>query len=118
MELWHFTCSHRARYINRDRVLIPHPHPYLDDRPLVWLTDLDQLGPGDAEALGLTHELIDCDRTEWRCRVDAGDAEPWAAWWHGRVDPRVVSALTFGRRPAHWWVAELPVRVVEIGRAP
>lgn len=117
MRLYHFTCSHRARLIAQDRQLIPHAHPYLDGRPLVWLTDLDELRPGDAVALGLTSTMLHCDRTEWRCQVDADDALPWDAWWRGRVDPVTVSALTFGRRPAHWWVAEVPVAVVELVRS-
>jgi hypothetical protein len=76
--------------------------------PLVWLTDLEE---PDRAALGLTSTTLSCDRLAYRCTVDTEDAEPWAVWSHGRVDPRRVMELTFGHAPAHWWVSQVPVAV-------
>ena len=108
-ELYHYTCRHRAAMIERDGWLHPNPQPVIG-YPLVWATDLDE---PDVEALGLTSHTLRCDRSEVRLRVDPSDLEPWLAWCHGRVDPRVRSELAFGRRPARWWVAQVPVRVLD-----
>jgi hypothetical protein len=80
---------------------------------LVWLTDLDT---PDADALGLTTSYIACDRTEYRYRVtDHAGVITWAEWvdlQRPRYDLTFVSAFTMGRRPRHWWVADVPVPVV------
>lgn len=113
MTLYHYTCSHRAPMVKRDRQLHPYAQPLLGQRPLVWLTDLPE---PDRQGLGLTSMILSCDRTEWRCTVDDSDAEPWEGWWPGRVDLPLVSEFTFGRRPAHWWVAAVPVAVLAVER--
>ena len=107
--LWHYTCRHAATMIGRRGMLTPNPQPYLDGARLVWLTDL---AVPDVAALGLTSDTLSCDRTEVRYRVLAGEVVSWSAWAaEAKVDPLTLSAFTFGRRPAHWYVSPGPVAV-------
>lgn len=109
--LYHYCCSHSRADIGKRGVLRPHYQPYLD-RSLIWFTDLAE---PDREGLGLTSTIIACDRTEFRYRVtDERTCLPFSAWWQAeRIDPLVVSELTFPpKRPKHWYVSEVPVPVV------
>lgn len=109
MTYWHYTCHHRAALIDADLTLRPHPQILMGNHLLVWLTDLDT---PDREALGLTSTHLRCDRTEVRYRVVDGDIVPWAEWADvNRIDRRLRSELTFGRRPRHWFVSTSPVLV-------
>jgi hypothetical protein len=117
-DLYHYTCRHRAELIGRRGVLDPSPQPLLrtrDDRyaELVWLTDLAE---PDAEALGLTSHMLQCDRTEVRYRVvDPSAVEPWRTY-RLRLDRVDVSALELGRRHDRWYVSARPVEVERSGR--
>lgn len=112
--LYHYTCEHRAPLIEAAGVLEPAPQPMLDDHPLTWLTDLY---PPDRYGLGLTTVLLTCDRTEFRVTVDRGDAEQFTRWavrnGHGAGARLLCSA---GTLPAHWWVTEAVVPVLDITR--
>jgi hypothetical protein len=102
--LWHYTCEHgRARLGERGR-LRPWVQPLLGYVELVWATTM---ATPDAEALGLTAVSLSCDRTAHRYHVLQPELfTPWATWWPGRVDPRVVSELSYPpKRPAAWWLA-------------
>lgn len=109
-DLWHFTCAHTAAHLGPRGILRPVWQPLLG-LDLTWATDLAE---ADAEALGLTAVLTTCDRTAARYRILDPDAwQPFASWWPGRLDPRVVSMLTYPpKRPARWWVIEAPAAVV------
>lgn len=110
IDLWHYTCRHRAALIGASGVLAPHDQLVLGGVALVWLTDLDV---PDVDALGLTSTMLSCDRTEARYRVTGGETLPWAEWAElSHVDRRTRSELTFGRRPRHWFVSTSPVPVL------
>lgn len=112
--LFHFTCSHARRVISYRGVLRPHPQPYLDNIPIVWLTDLEW---PDVGALGLTSHTLRCDRTENRYTVVDPlliAAYRFDEWADARlIDRRARSMLTLGCQPRHWWVCEheVPVRL-------
>lgn len=114
IDVYHYTCRHRAELIGRRGVLDPSPQPFLRTRDgeryaeLVWLTDL---ADPDAEALGLTSHHLSCDRTEVRYRVV--DPSPVQAWrtYKLRLDRTDVSALELGRRHDLWYVSARPVEV-------
>ena len=68
----------------------------------------------DRNALGLTSEILHCDRTSHRYRVVEDEA---CIWWpeyasrlHRSTRKQIENAD--GARPKHWWVAPGPVRVV------
>lgn len=113
--LYHFTCADGATAIERARELIPNPQPVLDGAPLVWLTDLPD---PDAQGLGLTADWIRCDRTQYRVTVEATpDTVRWGHWAHDHPLPRILrDRLEDGRLPAHWWVSERAVPILEITR--
>lgn len=113
IRLWHFTCSHSAAGITRERVLRPHRHPYLRE-PLLWLTDLDS--PAFRDALGLTSYILKCDRTEHRFSVLTDAAVWWPTYARSRINPQCRRALENapGVMPAHWWVSTEPIPIEEI----
>lgn len=107
-DLYHFTCRHRAGMVGRRGVLVPYPQPFLGGAELVWLTDL---ADADREGLGLTSNLVRCDRTEVRYRVlDASTVQAWRTY-KLRFDRSDVSALEFGRRHGSWYVSAASVPV-------
>lgn len=114
--LYHYTCSHGNLAISRDGMVRPLVS-ILNNSALTvptsahfaWFTDLDV---PHREALGLTSNILNCDRTEHRFRVT--DRSGMARWidirrlrpdlWHLEDAP--------GAMPQHWWVATEPVPVV------
>jgi hypothetical protein len=116
--LYHYTCADHGRPgIDRDGVLRPNSHPWLAT-PLVWLTDLDQPW---REALGLTSNLLSCDRAAVRYTADPSGCVRWTVWARRLPrDLREVFESAPGVLPGHWWVSErpLPVRVLTAGGAP
>lgn len=112
-ELWHYTCRHAAAKIGRRGELVPAAqlvaHTYPTGR-VVWLTDLSV---PIRDALGLTSELLECDRIERRYRVlDPSGAlrwvdvrREWMDMWRSHLEQSP------GARPAHWWVHPGPVPV-------
>ena len=106
--VYHYTCRHTAKRIGRRGVLVPTPQPFLGGVELVWLTDL---ADPDREGLGLTSNMIACDRTEVRYRVlDASTVQAWRTY-KLRLDRSHVSALEFGHRHGSWYVSTAPVPV-------
>jgi hypothetical protein len=74
----------------------------------VWLTDLEV---PDRKALGLTSDLLDCDRLEHRVVVDV-EAEHWPRYARRLpLELRRRLELAAGARPMHWYVSEHPVPV-------
>lgn len=112
MKLYHFTCEHAAQRIRVDRWLRPHRQVVLGDRELVWLTDLEE--PYRA-ALGLTSYTLRCDRTEVRVVAVTSDATHWPVYARGLpAEQRHALEYADGALPMHWWVAEMPVPVLEV----
>jgi len=108
--LWHYTCTHHHRQLGWSGALKPGRDGF------VWLTDLDH---PYAEALGLTSNFLDCDRTAHRYRVRViTDARPWIEV-RRELHPGRVEALESapGVLPRHWWVAAalVPVTYDPIG---
>lgn len=85
-ELWHFTCGHGRDGITDSGMLIVNPFAASTGVPeLIWLTDLDV---PIRDALGLTSNLLGCDRTAHRYRVtDTTGCVPWIDWPHRRQHP-------------------------------
>jgi len=114
MRLYHYTCAHAAPHIERQRWLTGTPHPWMPDAgPLIHLTDLDT---PDRNALGLTMNLIRCDRTEYRVTVSTTAAVHWPVFAH-TIPREVRHALESapGAMPMHWYVVQgMPVAVYSI----
>ena len=107
--LYHYTCAHRVNQIRTSGVLRPNGVVFC----LVWLTDMEL---PDRLALGLTSQILRCDRTEYRVTVDT-DAARWVDYARN-VPLEARRALEFapGALPMHWWVSTEPVPVVEVAR--
>jgi hypothetical protein len=116
LRLFHFTCADHGRAgIDRDRLLRPNQHPWLDE-PVVWLTDLDI---AHVEALGLASHTLGCDRTAWRYEVAPAaidDAMPWMDY-RRRLTPALRRAFeeSDGAMPRHWWVSSVDLPIVGWG---
>lgn len=122
MDLFHFTCDHRVQGIRNDGVVIPGRHqrrdaglpatgiPWAD---FAWFTDL---AVPAREPLGLTMELIRCDRTEFRFRAISGSSlMPWLEV--RRSYPWRHFLESAGTRPGNWYVSAESVPVIEDPRA-
>lgn len=122
MNWWHYTCSHTRAQIGDAGELRPLRQlvaaEKLRDWPqwrqaqadMIWLTDLDTPLAG---ALGLTSNILGCDRTEHRYRVV--NYTPMRYLTIRRDLPaRLREDLENapGAMPAHWMVAYTPVPVV------
>lgn len=119
---YHYTCEHGHRAIGDEGKLVSAmqlagteafarmPAYQRTVANIIWLTDMDV---PDASALGLTRNIISCDRTAHRYRVLA--YEPIRYVDHRRELPKRTTALLEsapGARPMHWWLAYTPVPVV------
>lgn len=121
--LYHYTCAHRAPLVRADGVVIPGHHQKRDPgyssgiraipwAAFAWLTDLEVPA---REPLGLTMDLLRCDRTEFRFRaVEGAVLVPWVSV--RRMYPWSVYLEQAGARPAHWYVSPDPVPVIESPR--
>lgn len=113
VKLYHYTCLHAATLIRASRWLQPNPQVQLPDSPaLVWLTDLDR---PDIPALGLTSLTLQCDRTEYQVTTVTMDAVHWPVYAKhlpGKV--RAIIEASPGALPMHWWVAEIPVPILDV----
>jgi len=115
MRLYHYTCSHAAPGIERERWLRPNAQiQFPTFQPfLVWLTDLDR---PDVFGLGLTSYSLRCDRAEFQAIVSTIDAVHWPKY--AKQWPRKTRAIVEdcpGALPMHWWVSEAPVPILSIG---
>jgi hypothetical protein len=112
--LYHYTCDHGFAAIGAKGTL--HPAAHLAPRAgiywqawFVWLTDLAVC---DRAALGLSSDLIECDRSVHRYRVtDETDVTPWVTMRKGFRTLRQDLEDTPGVRLPHWYVATEPVPV-------
>lgn len=114
MPLFHYTCDHGRDAIGTEGFIAPpriHSPEVAERYPeeLAWLADVvwltNQPHP-DPIALGLTSEILDCDRTRWRYRVtDSMGCESYMLAARSWL-PRSAWQLTVGdHRPGLWWVA-------------
>src|SRR5918999_1030958 len=108
--IWHYTCDHSAAGIRRDGLVKPH-HQVVLGGALSWWTDLDR---GHRFAIGLTSQILRCDRMAHRFEVkDPARLVHWPVFARAERIPRDVrDDLEDGRLPAHWWVASEPVEVI------
>lgn len=118
MSLYHYTCDHAVASILDQGVVIPlaDQHPDASVPPwglFAWFTDLDT---PDRSGLGLTSNLLSCDRTAHRFTVtDATEVERWVNV--RRCHPWASDLESGpGAMPMHWWVATEPVPVIEGAR--
>lgn len=111
--LYHYTCrEHGEPGIRREEKLLPY-RQFLLGRNLVWLTDMER---PYAWALGLTNNLLCCDRTQIRVTVhpikhaDKCGVHPWM-YYRRTVHPVLRDALEQTGMPMHWYVTELAVPI-------
>lgn len=112
MNLYHYTCSHGLAAIEADNwTLRPNLFArHLKMPQVVWLTDMPE---PDRWALGLTKEILDCDRGEHRLTVPNIDSVlPWSNWCRENGYTRMQrDALEWGQaQPRHWFVSSQPIR--------
>lgn len=118
--LYHYTCSHSYGELVRGGTLLPTADRAdvtglgINAWPtfFVWLTDRPE---PDADALGLTRNYIECDRTAHRFRVtDASHVVPWLRLLEAEPGYASVASLldSPGADPSAWWVSRKPVPVV------
>ncbi|MFB9378578.1 hypothetical protein ACFFKU_06955 [Kineococcus gynurae] len=113
IQLWHYCCDHSARGIRATRIVRPIWQPLLH-LELSWWTDLT---PPDRLGLGLTSQILSCDRIAHRFHpttASRGLVEPWLTWLQRQ--PATLRQLGRelhlpGTLPRHWHVAERPVHV-------
>lgn len=114
-ELWHYTCSHGRAAIGTSGQIVPAQQLTSRELPwpgsYVWVTDL---ATPNAEALGLTRQLVKCDRTAHRYLVCPG--QPVTRWVDIRrqVPPVWRDELEGapGAMLMHWYVSRQPLAVV------
>lgn len=122
VRLYHYTCDHGRQGIGDTGVLVSAATQAGRDDLLfpalvVWLTDM---ATPDRNALGLTSNILSCDRTRYRYRVtDATTAIPWTQY--ARLVPRWVREELEGApgtRPVHWWISltSVPVEIADAAR--
>lgn len=109
MRLYHFTCYHAADRIGRRGWLRPWANPMWPTvPPLVWLTDLER---PERLAVGLTSDILKCDRMEVRYATTQS-CEPWRAFIERVAAARSMRQLHYpGTQPEHWFVSTVDVRV-------
>jgi hypothetical protein len=118
---FHYTCEHRAPGIRDDGLVYPgHKQTHGANADILgipwaayaWFTDL---AVPAREPLGLTNEILVCDRTAFRFRaIDGARLVPWISI--RRNHPWAGYLETGGARPAHWYVSVDPVPVIEAPR--
>jgi hypothetical protein len=103
VRLYHYTCSHTRPVVGTRGMLRPNPHPWLGVSVL-WLTDQDA---PDRRGLGLTSNMLQCDRLEFRYIVEAGDAKRWNDYAASvSLRARMILESASGARPDTWWVID------------
>lgn len=107
--LYHYTCKdHGAPGILGSGKIEPHRQPPEGQAALVWLTDLEA---PNRTALGLTFQMLQCDRMERRFTIpEPVEAHHWndvkrehfPRWWIERLEGAP------GAMPMHWFVSTQP----------
>lgn len=115
MQLYHYCCSCSARRITSRGFLRPFGGA-LFGVDLIWLTD--QVTP-NREGLGLTSQILKCDRLEHQYVVEAaaGGVERWLSSDVRRIFKTKDYDGNFddfeaGRSPETWWIARRPLFAV------
>lgn len=118
--LYHYTCDHGHKGIGTEGYARPLARLAGGELPetarWLWLTDM---ATPDRDALGLTSQVLACDRLAHRYRVTRPvDVHPWVKV-RRLVSPIVREALESapGARPKHWYVSRQPQSVVLDERA-
>lgn len=125
--LYHYTCEHHAQNLARTGRLVAgwdlaalstqialtvNPLTNLTSK-LIWMTDLPDVTQETAHMVGLTMELVKCDRTEYRFRVlQSPGITPFDML---KVPPFMQNALRELRKGVacnHIFVGTRPVQVV------
>lgn len=110
--LYHYTCSHGMTGIRRARKVLPNPVHTLAGAHVAWLTDLAE---PDRAGLGLTSQMLTCDRLAYRVTVRPYGAVHWPIWAREhRVDREYRNVLESFGWPMHWWISEQPLAVIEL----
>jgi hypothetical protein len=112
---WHYTCDHGHQRIGDAGLLLPLAS--LTDKPtpwqgrIIWLTDLAY---PYRDALGLTSQILSCDRTAHRYRItDNRQIVPWTLVARDLSrEQRDELELARGARPRHWYISMDPVAAV------
>lgn len=108
MTFYHYTCDHGRRCIGDSGKLMPHGS---EDMPLVvWMTDLAE---PDIIGLGLTSEILPCERWTYRYRItDERSVLPYTEIQH-LIHPQVQLSLHHaGSLPQHWFISFQPLSAV------
>lgn len=104
-DLWHYTCDHGHERIDASGSVIPGAFQTgRFDTPGVyaWFTDLSV---PIRDGLGLTSQILTCDRTAHRYRVtDPTGIVPWSSVRRSCEWAEELEAAE-GARPRHWFVA-------------
>lgn len=117
IDLFHYTCDHGRRGLGDLGFTKPNLHPAIGV-PLTWFTTADTPDP---MALGLTRDMLECDRTAFRYLVVATEPrdkiEPWlGSMAQARTSPFTQAELHRHGEPGTWWIAKVPVLVVREDR--
>lgn len=118
MTFYHFTCAHVAHKLGRHAILRPPTgqHPIHPTFPRVlWLTDMARVTTQeDKDSLGLTSEIITCDRTKYRYAVSGKEADKIIPWLgsdaRARLSPDLLKDLEYYGNPTHWFITFESVR--------
>lgn len=106
MRLYHYTCDHGLKAVGRRGMLRPQPSMFTVKR-LLWLTD--QAVPNRC-GLGLTSQILDCDRLSYRYLVDTEDAIPWSQFrFTMPLEMLIALEHVEGAQPETWFVHETAV---------
>lgn len=109
MTLYHYTCNHGAKGIQRAGLVYPNHHPLLGFA-IAWFTDLEAPDPDD---VGLTSTTLDCDRLAHRFTVDPSACHRWlGSNEHARTPLPTQRDLHWASKPEHWWVSIRPVPIL------
>lgn len=115
--LFHYTCDHGHGTLGPENTLVPAIEmigPFRDapwTAQFVWLTDLSF---PNRKGLGLTSEILNCDRTSHRYRVVDTSRCVWWPQMAQRLDPSTCAQVenVDGAMPTHWWISSYHVPVV------
>jgi hypothetical protein len=111
---YHYTCSHSLAKMTPDVYGVRTLEP-MSPGGLLWVTDLEV---PIREALGLTSQIINCDRTEYR--LELLDPSTVRRWVDVRRSFRELWDLEMapGAMPMHWFISTSPERAILSPRSP
>jgi hypothetical protein len=104
MTLYHYCCEHSRKAIGTRGMLRPNRLPF-GPYNVLWLTP--QAIP-DRKGLGLTSSILNCDRLDYRYRVQTDAALLYHEWADRvRLSSYIRAALegVDGARPELWYVS-------------